>query len=77
MKSRRLKQCVGRQGAEGAKDDDWLCVDCYDTVAHFMMPSKSNGLIDYYLSLLVSLIKMYRNTDRQTDREIGTDRQIE
>lgn len=48
MKSRRLKQCVGRQGAEGAKDDDWLCVDCYDTVAHFMMPSKSDSLVDQY-----------------------------
>lgn len=29
---------MGQKGAEGAKDDDWLCVDCYDSVVHFMLP---------------------------------------
>lgn len=31
---------MGRKGAEGEKDDDWLAVDCFDLVVHFMMPGK-------------------------------------
>lgn len=45
LKSRKLKQAMGRKGAEGAKDDDWLAVDCFDLVVHFMMPSKLHYVI--------------------------------
>jgi hypothetical protein len=37
---------MGRKGAEGEKDDDWLAVDCFDLVVHFMMPGKL-----YYVTL--------------------------
>ena len=47
LRSRKLKQAMGRKGAEGEKDDDWLAVDCFDLVVHFMMPGKLYYVMSY------------------------------
>lgn len=49
LRSRKLKQAMGRKGAEGEKDDDWLAVDCYDLVVHFMLPCKYYNVMSCYV----------------------------
>mgnify|MGYP000126717177 CR=1 FL=1 len=44
LKKRRLKQAPGMRGFEGNANDDWILVDCYDTVIHLLMPSTRQAL---------------------------------
>jgi len=44
LKARGLKQATGSTGAEGEKDDDWLLVDCYNCVVHFMLVKTRTSL---------------------------------
>lgn len=31
-------EAVGSTGIEGARDDDWMAVDCYNIIVHLMLP---------------------------------------
>lgn len=44
LKSRKLTKTMGYTGAEGARDDDWLLVDCQDRVVHLMLPNTRKAL---------------------------------
>ena len=44
LKNRKLKQAPSMKGYEGGKDDDWILVDCYDTVIHLLMPSTRQAI---------------------------------
>lgn len=44
LKSRNLKKAPGFSGSEGDKDDDWIVVDCFNLVVHFMLPERRNEL---------------------------------
>jgi len=44
LKARGITKAMGYSGAEGAKDDDWLLIDCYDRVVHLMLPTTRKSL---------------------------------
>jgi len=44
LKARGITKAMGYSGAEGAKDDDWLLIDCYDRVVHLMLPETRRSL---------------------------------
>ena len=44
LKSRNIHKAMGFTGAEGAKDDDWLLIDCYDRIVHIMLPHTRDQL---------------------------------
>lgn len=44
LKDRGITKAMGFSGAEGAKDDDWLLIDCYDKVVHLMLPQTRKSL---------------------------------
>ena len=44
VKKRGLKQAPAFTGIEGCRDDDWVCIDCYNIVVHLMLPSTRKAL---------------------------------
>jgi ribosome-associated protein len=44
LKSRNITKAMGYTGAEGAKDDDWLLIDCFDRVVHLLLPKTRASL---------------------------------
>lgn len=44
LKNRKLNRAPGIGGSEGEKDDDWIVVDCYNLVVHFMLPERRKEL---------------------------------
>ena len=44
LKKRKLKQAPSISGYEGGSNDDWILVDCFDTVIHLLMPSTRKAL---------------------------------
>ncbi len=44
LKNRNLKKAPGFSGSEGDKDDDWIVVDCFNLIVHFMLPERRKEL---------------------------------
>mmetsp|Transcript_5444 Transcript_5444/g.5599 ORF Transcript_5444/g.5599 Transcript_5444/m.5599 type:complete len:254 (-) Transcript_5444:2-763(-) len=52
LKDRKLKEAPGISGEEGEVNDDWLLVDCFNSVVHYMLPEKRKmlNLEDHWLA---------------------------
>ena len=44
LKKRNLTQAPSISGYEGQNDDDWVLVDCYDTVVHLLLPTTRQAI---------------------------------
>lgn len=77
LKSRKIKKAMGYKGAEGEHNDDWLLVDCYDKVVHFMLPEtrKALNLEEHWAENSEQPVAAYH--DKKTEYEIGFEKLLE